>query len=33
VKNYDEATIRKVVGTQEILLEQKTRSTFQVVVR
>jgi aspartate kinase len=33
VKNYDEVTITKVVGTQEILLEQKTRSTFQVVVR
>jgi len=33
VKNYDEPTISKVVGTQEILLEQKTRSTFQVVVR
>jgi len=33
VKNYDEATIEQVLGKQAVLLEQKTRNTFQVVIR
>ncbi len=33
VKNYDEITINRVLGQRLILLEQKTRSTYQVVVR
>jgi aspartate kinase len=33
IKNYDETTIGQVLGKQEIFLEQKTRNTFQVVVR
>lgn len=33
VKNYDEATIEQVTEQQQVLLEQKTRSTYQIVVR
>ncbi|MES2730251.1 MAG: aspartate kinase [Bacteroidota bacterium] len=33
VKHYDEATIQQVIDRKEILLEQKTRHTFQVLVR
>lgn len=33
IKNYDTASITKVVGDKDILLEQRTRTTFQIVVK
>jgi aspartate kinase len=33
VKNYDEASVKEALGDKEILLEQRTRHTIQVVVK
>lgn len=33
IKNYDEETIEKIVQSRNILLEQKSRHTFQVLVK
>lgn len=33
IKNYDEQTIQRLIAAKEIMLEQKTQETYQVVVK
>ena len=33
IKNYDQASIERLTAGRALLLEQRTRSTFQFVVR
>lgn len=33
IKHYDDASIQQIIGKQEMLLEQRTRHTFQAVVK